>query len=468
MMTRLWNVRRLWARLLAGLAAPSLLALGSVASADGPAPAPPPAAAAPAVAADLCGLRNLALDNQPALTAYRASVEAAQVKARALDDLVLAGLVRKDLPYRRQQARLGILAAQAQLCKAEWETVYGVTRTYVSALYARQQKQIADRALDKDPANFRSLFYLKDVVDRALKAKDDPDKPSRRDIREWHRDYVETLVGVAGGRRAEADQGVERALAALREAVGLDPCTPLALVAWLEPRHLPPCRGDVVALAVGRRAEVTQAKVGEEVTCLEVAAQDQIRGPSGDTFASATDLHAQPVPQGLADGQYRPGAVTVEMPATLIGHRSARVEQARALHRRAEAVVDKARQLVTLEAEDAYLRWQEAAEQATRYREAARKAARAAESVRREFNPNLPAATRGTETRPTLDDLIEYRVRATQLHLLANQARYQEFLALVTLERVTAGGFAPCFEPAAPPRDPQDETNGGKEDNGGK
>src|SRR5437588_520927 len=101
---------RLWSRLLASLTAPGLLALAAATADEPPAPREAPAApAAPAPAAlrlDLAGYRHLALEKQPALAAYRASVEAAQAKARGLDNLVLAGLVRRDLPTRRKQAQL--------------------------------------------------------------------------------------------------------------------------------------------------------------------------------------------------------------------------------------------------------------------------------------------------------------------------------------------------------------------------
>src|SRR5262245_37857878 len=148
MTLRTWNVRRFWARLLTGLAAPVLLSLG-VAAAD--APLPPsggqeqPTVVAPAF--ELDAYRSVALEKQPSLSAYRASVDAAQAKAGGLDELLLAGLVRHDLPTRRKQSQLGILAAQAQLNKAEWDTVYSVTRTYLSTVYASKQLQVADKAL---------------------------------------------------------------------------------------------------------------------------------------------------------------------------------------------------------------------------------------------------------------------------------------------------------------------------------
>src|SRR4051812_31811334 len=134
----LWQQYRL--RILSGLAG---LALGaSLARAAEPAPAaiaPAPAvssAAAPLVL-DLPGCRKLALEKQPALAAYRAGLTAAQAKAQALEELRLAALVRHDLPLRRQRAAQAVQAAQAQVCQAEWDTLYAVTRLYWTAVYAQ-------------------------------------------------------------------------------------------------------------------------------------------------------------------------------------------------------------------------------------------------------------------------------------------------------------------------------------------
>src|SRR5216683_1023888 len=72
--------------------------------------APPPPATL-----DLAACRQLALDQQPALKAYRASQAAAAVKARALDDLRLAPLVAHDIPIRRKQSALGVQIAEARI-----------------------------------------------------------------------------------------------------------------------------------------------------------------------------------------------------------------------------------------------------------------------------------------------------------------------------------------------------------------
>ena len=87
---------------------------------------------------------RIAIDQQPALAAQRASLAAAQEGYRGLQDLWVPTFLARDLPLRRKQSCLGITIAYAGLCQAEWETVYAVTRTYFGVVYARQQLRVAD------------------------------------------------------------------------------------------------------------------------------------------------------------------------------------------------------------------------------------------------------------------------------------------------------------------------------------
>jgi outer membrane protein TolC len=386
-------------------------------------------------------MRSVALERQPALAAYRASLSAAEEKAQGLDRLVLAGLVRRDLPTRRKQASLGIVASKAQLDKAEWDTLYAVTRNYLSATYARQQRQIAKDLLDPSVEKVFTLAFLRKLANDAFMGS------TRRDIKKWHVDQIDVIVQVAQGRVEEAKQGEERALAALREAIGLEADCPLMLPSGndLPEGNAPPDKAAIVALALQRRDEIVQAGIGAEVTCLEIEAQQVIFGASAQTFASASDLHAQPIPQGISNSEYRPGAISIEMPTTLVGKRDARVHQAQALHGRAQAVVDKTRHLVTLEAEDVYLRWQETSAKSAQFRKAAESARKVFDRIREEFDPAGAAGSR-----PNFDDLVEARTRALRLQLLANQSHYEMLLTLAALERVTAGGFSAGLDRPSP------------------
>lgn len=432
--------RRRVLRLLGGIALPVCLSLAPAAQAPADEPLPEVAAApapAPMVALDLAGYRHLALDKQPALAAYRASLAAAQAKAQGLDDLHVPTFIRRDLPIRRKQASLGITAAQAQVDKTEWETVYAVTRNYLSVAYARQQQGIADQVLSTNKDEPLSLGYLRKVVQGLY------EESRRRDLKPWDTKQIDVLLEATRGRRIEAEIAARRAEAALREAIGLGPDSPVAVANQLP--NLAPVveKAAILALAEARRAEIIQACVAAELTGLEVEAQAVSRHAVVPTFASGGDIHAQTVPQGFSNGEYRPGATGLEMPPNLVGPQSARVEQAEALHARAEAVVAKTRQLVALEAEDAYLKWEQASRQLVRYEKAAKDATDNARTIGAGFTVRVGP---NQYVRPTLEDVLGARQRAIQLTLLVNQSRYQALLALAALERVTAGGFCPGFD----------------------
>src|SRR5262245_15085700 len=341
MKMRCWNWRRLRVALLTGLGLPVGLSLALMSRAAEPLGQPEKLPTVPAVVQPVSGglaeYRRLALEKQPALAAYRASAAAAEAKNDALDRMHLATLVRHDLPIRRMQAEQGVIATHAQLHKAEQDTLYAVTRTYLSVLYARQQLEIAERALEEKNEPVTSLFFLKKTAQSIYKDR------TRPDVKKWNVDQIDVLIQVTRGRREEARQGVERALAALREAVGLEADCPVIVdpKATLPTLNPVVTREQVVALALERRGEIVQANAGIEVTSLEIDAQCRLHGRQGETFAVGSDLHAEPVPQGFSNGEYRPGAITVEMPGKLVGSKADRREQAEALHGRAVAVADK-------------------------------------------------------------------------------------------------------------------------------
>jgi outer membrane protein TolC len=116
-------------------------------------------------------------------------------------------------------------------------------------------------------------------------------------------------------------------------------------------------------------------------------------------------------------------------------------------------VAEKTRGLIALEAEQAFYRWQEAANREKRYREAAERAEKQAKEVRERilggFRPG------------TIDNVLYFQQLSSEMRVEANQARYQKLLALAALERVTAGGFTPGFAP----QPAQAEGNGQKNNN---
>jgi outer membrane protein TolC len=428
------DVWRLGRQFVVGLAAPALLSVSGVALAAEPAPAPMPVAATPAPAPaplDLAACRQFAFERQPGLVAARASLAAAHARAEALEHLHLAALVQRDLPIRRKQAALGVQISEAALSQAEWDTRHDVTFTYLAAVYATEQLAVANLGVE-------DLESLREIIAAYLK---DPNPP--KDLSQRNVDQIDIALLVGKGRREEAVEGVERALSALREAMGVGCDYPVKLATNALPRVTAVVdKEQVVASALARRGEMTQAANVAQVTCFEIEAQKATWFPSARTFASGSDIHATPVPQGSHDDPYRPGGVGIEMPATINGHRSDRIEQARNYHDRAEAVVAKTHNLIALDAEQAYLRWLEASKKLAPFEEAATKADKLHDNVRKQYDPKTG--------KTTVDELLNAGLLATQTRLQANATRYQQLQALAALERVTAGGFNAGLDVAPP------------------
>jgi outer membrane protein TolC len=377
---------------------------------------------------DLAACRRLALEKQPAVAAARASLAAAVARAEGLEHLHVPTLIARDLPIRRKQAALGVTIAEAGVARAEGDAVYGVTFCYLSALYAIEQQRVADDAL-------KTLQELQDL------AKDIVKEGSRTNVTQRDVEQIGIYLLVARGRRAEAVEGEQRARAGLREALGLATDCPVPLLASALPDVIPTVdRCQIVALALARRGELAQASNAAQVFQYEIDAQHAKWLPRSSTFASGSDIHAQAIPTGSYDEVYKPGAIGVEMPTTLNGSRCDRVEQAQAYNARAEAVVDKTRGLIVLDAESAYLRWAEASAKLIEYRKAANEAEALLKELRKSFKATPP------DPKVTIDKLLNAGILSSQLRVQVNQTHYQQLLALAALERATAGGFCAGFE----------------------
>jgi outer membrane protein TolC len=326
-----------------------------------------------------------------------------------------------------------VAAAAAGVDLAEREAVYAVTRTYFTVLFAREQERVARGVVDR-------LSATREVARQALEA-------GARDVTAADVNRATVYLRLAETRRIQATQGVKRALAALKEAVGLGPDACLDVPPGRLPQpELRLCRDDLVAWALARRSGLVQARILAELTGLEVEAQGATAFKRIETFAAGADLHARQVPAGVRDGEYRPGAVPPEMPALLAGPRAERVKHAQALHARAQAVAEGTRNLITLEAEDAFLRWEEASQQVPPAREAADTGDRLANDLSRDF-------TAGLKVR--VEDVVSARVLASQARAQYNEFLYHQILALVDPERITAGAFcAGLVESTAPPTRP--------------
>jgi outer membrane protein TolC len=379
---------------------------------------------APVQVLSLAGYRQMALERQPALAAAQASLTAAQARAAGLEKLHAIPLVASDLPIRRHQAALGVTGAEAQLEQARWDVLYDVTRSYLAVVYARQQVKVADDAL----------------VDLAKVKKDASTAGKDRVARQ-----AGVYITAVEGRRETAIAGVGRALAALREAVGLPADAPIDVAdTRLPDLNVKVSRDEVIALALARRGEIVQAATVAEVSGCEVKAQESKHfSPTVRTFAAGSDIHAQPIPLASRGTEYAPAAIGPEMPTIMVGKRADRVEQARALSARADSVVEKTRGLLALEAEDAYNRWLETSRRLPKARTAATEA--------KELADDLAQNAKDLMQDIRFSEVTTAKTIAVQLRLEANEVHYLHLLSLTALERITAGGFSAGFEPTPAP-----------------
>ena len=381
----------------------------------------PPSTSTNAPKLSLADCLRIARERQPALRAYQASLAAAEDGSQALQNLPrFAALFAKDLPVRKEQACLGIEIAAARLQQAERETTYAVTRTYFSILFARDQKKVANKVVTE----------LNDALENAKRlVKGGAKKPTQNDV-----ERTEVYLGLAQLKMEEADAGAARAMAGLREAMGVGPDFAFEIVGDQLPEPgVKVNKQEIIAQALSRRAELTRASLSAQVTDLEVDAQGRSRKKKVPTFHMGSDIHADSVPQGVMDDEYRPGAIGPEMPPMLVGKRGDRQARAEDFAARAGAVVDKARGLITLEAEDAYLKWQQNGANAARARDAADRGDKLAERIREDFKALGEAVD--------YKEVLEAVVIASQARAQYNEAKFKLIVALASLERITGGGF---------------------------
>jgi outer membrane protein TolC len=441
--------RRFRGQLLGGLAVPGLLAV----TADlmehhaGPAHANSPSLVAPALppvpVLDLAACKTRALAQQPAIAAAQASYTAAVARQHALDTIRLPHFLIRDLPARKQQAATGLSIAGAEVHRVQLDTLYGVTYAYLSAQYAVEQRQLLDESRDQ-------LNGLLEGVKLGLTT-------NKTNVRKDDIPQVEAYQLIVQSRREEAILGEQRALSALREAMGIDCHAPLLLSATAQFRVQPVLDKEaVVCEALARRPEILQASLLVQVHDLEADAQAARKFlPQVTTFAYGGDIHSRPLPAGSYDENYSPAAVGPEMPAALAGSKSSRVEVAQIYTQRAGNAADKTRNLIRLETEQAYLRYLEASRRLPVLIEARKRAQKYFRTVKENFQKG--------ERNTTVRDWLSAGSLVTDLRSQVNTTRYQMLIALARIERATAGGFCASFE-TAPTSDSDENAGNSKND----
>lgn len=396
-----------------------------------PAPdmAPPPADPVPANSTvtryTLPEALSIGLSKHPQISALRDSMNAALMKQRGLDEVKRTiGILQPDIGFREQQSNLGLKAAMAEYDQAQFEVTFAVVRCYYTVVYAREQTRVARDLVDQLEENLKSV---RKIVQ---------DKGGTKTITQNTLDNLVVLIGQTKERLIQAETGADRARAALREAMGLEPGARVDAADEILPEVKAELNRDtIIAHAITRRGEVTLAQIGADVTRLEVYSQWARRFTMlGTTYANAADIHARPIPGAQHSPDYKPGAIGPEMPDRIVGKRDTRTAIASIYADRAKSAADQARSLVGLEAENAYYEWVAA----SRHVEAARTSAKSG----RELKARLREAAGGVQTK---EEVLTAEVSATLAEAAFNRALYDQIVALSNLERITAGGVRVNF-----------------------
>lgn len=375
----------------------------------------------------------VALERQPALKAVQHSIAATEAGYRAITNFGTAStIISPDLEIRKQQAKRGFMASSAEYQKLHNEVVQDVTRLYYTAVYARQQRELADNIV------LRMDFLVQ--VGRAI--LDDPklDPKTLEGFNVLKLRIMENGLLEAKKLQSTATLGRQKALAGLREVMGVDARTfPFRIKDDALPvmkQSVALTRDRVVELALERRPELVLAAAGVDAFRLEVYAQGRIPFRRvAPTLASGADIHAKEIPQAVrTPTDYRPGGILPEMPTQLVGSKYDRVCRAMAFAQRAEAVYEKARNLIVVEAESTFYDFELAAEKLT--------------LAKQQFELSKDIQKRARDNQDTTrakDQLLQAEVVAAKAQSDYLQAVQEYILTLAALERITAGGIRPAF-----------------------
>ena len=394
-----------------------------------PAPTPIPPTTAPEKKLKLGECLAIAEANHPSIKMAEASLSQTMKGSASLQKVPprLGSLVRPDLPIRIQQSCRGIDAAVANCTLVRQLVVNDVCRMYYTYIYAKQQEGVVNEIAAQ-------LNTYKELVEEYLKRPINPDDKLK--INKTTLDLIVIALNTANSRLIEAQYGKLRALAALKQAMGIDP-TSIEFVT--KDDELPIMAGivtqeRVVELAMSRRAELIQAAAATDAFRLEVCAQEKVsRGSQVQTLASGTDLHAILVPQAIRNGEYRPGATPPEMPGALFGKKDDRVSRAIDISRRQDAQFEQVESLIKLEAINAYLTWKQTSEQM------------ALAKKRFEAGKSLAELTRQNAGNVTQIELVQNFANAGLAQSQYLDAVFEHIKSMIALERVTAGAVKAGF-----------------------
>ncbi|MFM8273123.1 MAG: TolC family protein [Gemmata sp.] len=374
---------------------------------------------------------TVALERQPSLRAVKESTAATEIGYKALTNFGTAStLISPDLEIRKQQAKRGLMATSAEYQKLHNEVVHDATRLYYTAVYAKQQAQLADRVV----ARLGLLVEIGRETLRSTPAKE------LEGFNLLKLQMMENGLFEARKLQLSARVGRQKALSGLREVMAVDDRT---FPFQIKDKELPVmsqkaalAKERVAELTLERRPELVLAAAGVDAFRLEVYAQGKIPFRRvAPTLAQGADIHAKEIPATTRSGtDYRPGGIIPEMPTQLVGSKYDRVCRAMAFARRAEAVYDKAHNLILVEAENAFLDFDLASQRLS--------IAQQQFKLSKEMQEQARAVAEITKAK---DQLVQAEVAAAKAQSDYVEAVYTYLMSLAALERVTAGGIRPSF-----------------------
>ncbi|MFO0805230.1 MAG: TolC family protein [Gemmataceae bacterium] len=373
----------------------------------------------------------IAVEKQPALRAVRSSQDATNTGQRALNNIGRVGsLFSPDLPIRKQQSERGVIAAAADVQKLHNEVVHDVTRLYYTVVYARQQEEFINRVV----AKMREFIQI---------AKDLLESTTPGDMTPLKLHLMKLGLADALKLQADATAGVKQAEAALQEVMGVQNGGFEFRVADEElpimAQDVTLTKDQVVDMALARRPELALAAAAADAFRLEVYAQGSLRFKRAvPTLGSASDIHSRLLPPGSRDPgkDYRPEPIPPEMPPQVVGSKQDRVDRVLAYSHRADAVFEKARNLIILEAEKSFFDYEKASKQLSAAKAANAEAMDALKLISAQFSePKAPK------------DLLLMGFAQSSKAIASNvEATFNYLQTLAALERVTAGGVRPAFK----------------------
>lgn len=285
----------------------------------------------------------ISMEQQPRIKAAMASLRAAQAARAGIHSLKGLARLAPDLAIRKSQADHGLAVADAVLRQETEDTRYAVRRAYFTFIYANIQgerlKKLAE-ILEKVNKKGSPNTWLDDTFGISSRL--------RMTLTKARTNLAIAEVGKLKARYLLLEEmGGKRLVGFLPEPADKTIPKPIIHVTLDELENL---MGE-------HRGERILAREGFAIASLEAEAQRRSLPFKfiSNTFAAFASNNATPVPTPERGGEYRPGAINLEMPSNFGGPKRYRVERSEALADRAGLTDQTTTNLTNLEARISFL-----------------------------------------------------------------------------------------------------------------